>query len=150
MKSKTKSTTAPRKKVFTDAEMGAMQDRIREERIAAGREGGANDESSVLAKIAELSKSDRVLAERLHALVKKAAPSLSSKLWYGMPAYAKNGKVICFFQPALKFKSRYATLGFSDTARLDDGSMWPVAYALPELTKADESRIAVLVKKAAG
>jgi uncharacterized protein YdhG (YjbR/CyaY superfamily) len=151
VKSKSKSSTATRKKVFSDEEMGAMQDRIREERVATGREDGANDESAVLAKIADMSKPDRAMAERIHALVKKAGPSLSPKLWYGMPAYAKNGKLICHFQPAQKFKTRYATLGFSDTAKLDEGSFWPVAYALPEdLTKVDEARIAALVKKAAG
>ena len=149
MKSKAKRTTATGKKVFSNEEMGAMQDRIREERVASGREDGTNDESAVLAKIADMSRPDRAMAERIHALVKKAAPGLSPKLWYGMPAYAKNGKLICHFQPAQKFKTRYATLGFSDTAKLDEGSFWPVAYALPpELTKADEARIASLVKKA--
>ena len=151
MKSKAKRTTATRKKVFSEEEMGAMQDRIREERVASGREDGTNDENAVLAKIADMSRPDRAMAQRIHALVKNAAPSLSPKLWYGMPAYAKNGKLICHFQPAQKFKTRYATLGFSDTAKLDEGSFWPVAYALPDdLTKSDEARIAALVKKAAG
>ena len=151
MKSKTRTSKATSKKVFTDEEMGAMQDRIREERVASGREQGVNDAKAVLAKIAELSKADRAMGERIHAVVTTAAPGLSPKLWYGMPAYAKNGKLICHFQPAQKFKTRYATLGFSDTAKLDEGTFWPVAYALPpELTKADESRIAALVKKAAG
>ena len=109
----------------------------------------ADGESAVLEKLAEMPESDRVIGERLHAIVKASAPSLSPKLWYGMPAYAQDGKIICFFQPAQKFNTRYATLGFSDKANLDDGTMWPVAYALTKLTKADEARIAALVKKAA-
>jgi uncharacterized protein YdhG (YjbR/CyaY superfamily) len=106
-------------------------------------------ESAVLAKIAEMGESDRALGERLHAIITASAPALTPKLWYGMPAYAKDGKVVCFFQCAQKFKTRYATLGFNDTARLDDGAMWPVAYALTELTAADEARIAALVQQAA-
>jgi uncharacterized protein YdhG (YjbR/CyaY superfamily) len=102
----------------------------------------------VLAKIAEMPEPDRAMAERLHAIIKASAPALSPKTWYGMPAYAKDGKVVCFFQAAQKFKSRYATFGFNDTANLDDGAMWPVAFALTELTAADEARIAALVKKA--
>jgi uncharacterized protein YdhG (YjbR/CyaY superfamily) len=102
----------------------------------------------VLAKLAEMSKSDRVMGERLHAVIKASAPALSPKLWYGMPAYAKDGKVVCFFQPAQKFKTRYATFGFNDTANLDDGAMWPTAFALTELTAADEARIGALVKQA--
>jgi uncharacterized protein YdhG (YjbR/CyaY superfamily) len=102
----------------------------------------------VLAKIAEMPKPDRAMAERLHALIKASAPDLSPKTWYGMPAYAKDGKVVCFFQSAAKFKSRYATLGFSDDANLDDGAMWPTSFALKELTAAEEARIAALVKKA--
>jgi uncharacterized protein YdhG (YjbR/CyaY superfamily) len=150
VKSKTKSAASTRKKVFTEEEMGAMQDRIREERAATGRSGDVNDESAALAKISELSRPDRAMAERIHAVVKKAVPALAPKLWYGMPAYYKDGKLLCHFQPAQKFKTRYATLGFSDMAKLDEGSFWPVAYALPpELTKADEARIAALVKKAA-
>jgi uncharacterized protein YdhG (YjbR/CyaY superfamily) len=102
----------------------------------------------VLAKIAEMAESDRVMAERLHAIVKASAPGLSPKTWYGMPAYAKDGKVVCFFQPAQKFKTRYATFGFNDDANLDDGAMWPVAFALTKLTAAEEARISALVKKA--
>src|SRR5205814_1922035 len=108
----------------------------------------ADGESDVLAKIAEMPKPDRAMAERLHAIVKASAPALSPRTWYGMPAYAKDGNVVCFFQSAQKFKSRYATFGFSDKANLDDGNMWPVAFALKELTAADEARIAALVKKA--
>ena len=108
----------------------------------------AEGEQVVLAKIAEMSDSDRAMAERVHAVVMKAAPGLAPRTWYGMPAYAKDGKVVCFFQGAAKFKARYATIGFSDKANLDDGTMWPVAYALTKLTKADEATIAALVKKA--
>ena len=103
----------------------------------------------MLGKIAEMTDSDRAMAERLHAMIKDSAPDLSPKLWYGMPAYAKDGKIVCFFQPAQKFKSRYATLGFNDDANLDDGNMWPTSYALTKLTAADEKRIAALIKKAA-
>ena len=110
----------------------------------------ADGESAVLATIAAMPELDRALGERLHAIIKASAPALSPRLWYGMPAYAKDGKVVCFFQSAQKFKTRYPTLGFSDKANLDDGTMWPVAYALTKLTKADEARIAALVKKAAG
>ena len=113
------------------------------------RAGKADEESAVLAKIAEMPDSDRALGERLHAIIKANAPALSPRLWYGMPAYAKDGKVVCFFQSAQKFKTRYATFGFMHEANLDDGAMWPVAYALTTLTKADEARIAALVKKAA-
>src|SRR2546425_8798067 len=109
----------------------------------------ADGESEVLAKIAEMRESDRAMAKRIHALVKASAPALSPKLWYGMPAYAKDGNNVLFFQPAQKFKTRYATLGFSDKAQLDDGNMWPNAYALTKLTAADEARISALVKKAA-
>jgi len=119
-----------------------------QERKGAARAGTADDESAVLAKIAAMSAPDRTMAERLHAIVKASAPGLSSRLWYGMPAYAKDGKVVCFFQDAQKFKTRYATLGFSDKASLDEGHMWPTAFALKELTAADEARISVLVKKA--
>jgi len=128
---------------FTDEEKGAMQDRVQEMKVAK-----ADEESAVLAKIAELPESDRALAKRLHAVIKASAPALSPKLWYGMPAYAKNGKIVCHFQSAQKFKTRYATLGFSDQAKLDEGAMWPVAYALTKLTAADEARIGALVKKA--
>ena len=148
-----KSTTAAGKtsEGFTDEERGAMKERARELRTAArrGRRADkADEESAVLAKIAEMQESDRVMAERLHAVIKASAPALSSRLWYGMPAYAKDGNVICFFQGAQKFKTRYSTLGFSDKANLDEGAMWPNAYALTELTPADEARISALVKRA--
>ena len=138
-------------KGFSDEERAAMNERARELK-ASTRPGPRADkvdgESEVLAKIAEMAEPDRAMAERLHAIIKTAAPALSPRLWYGMPAYAKDGKIVCFFQPALKFKTRYATLGFSDKANLDDGAMWPNSYALSELTAADEARISVLVKKA--
>ena len=129
---------------FTDEERGAMKERAQELKAAAKADG----ESAVLAKIAEMSEPDRALGERLHAIIKASAPALSPRTWYGMPAYAKGGKVVCFFQSAQKFKTRYATLGFSDTANLDEGAMWPVAFALTELTAADEARIGALVNKA--
>jgi len=132
-----------RYKGFTDEEKSAMQDRVQEMKVAK-----ADEESAVLAKIAELPESDRALAKRLHAVIKASAPTLSPKLWYGMPAYAKDGKIVCHFQSAQKFKTRYATLGFSDQANLDEGAVWPVAYALTRLTAADEARIGALVKKA--
>jgi uncharacterized protein YdhG (YjbR/CyaY superfamily) len=135
-------------KRFTDEERAAMRERARELKAPA-RRGKADGESEVLEKIAEMSKPDRAMAERLHALIKASAPELSPRTWYGMPAYAKDGSVICFFQPARKFKSRYATLGFSDKANLDDGAMWPTSFALTELTDAEEARIADLVKQAA-
>ncbi len=123
-----------------------MKERVRESKAAAqGREEG---ESEVLAKIAEMPDSDRAIAERLHALIKAVAPGLSAKTWYGMPAYAKDGQVVCFFQPAQRFKTRYPTLGFSDKAKLDEGAMWPTSFALRGLTKAEEGRIAALLKKA--
>jgi uncharacterized protein YdhG (YjbR/CyaY superfamily) len=136
---------------FTEDERGAMKERARELKAAGRRGAGAaqEDESAVLAKIAEMSPPNRAMAERIHAIVKASAPSLSPKLWYGMPAYAKNGKNVCFFQTADKFKSRYATLGFNDTANLDDGTMWPTAFALTELTADTEARIGELVKRAA-
>jgi uncharacterized protein YdhG (YjbR/CyaY superfamily) len=136
---------------FTDEERGAMKERAKELRTAArrgSRAAKADAESEVLAKIAEMPEADRVLAERIHAIVKASAPDLSPKLWYGMPAYAKNGKVVCFFQSAQKFKTRYATLGFSDQADLDEGTMWPTAYGLTALTAADEARIGTLIKRA--
>ena len=128
-------------KGFTSAEREAMQDRVREMK-------GGDGEADLLAKIAAMPDADRVLAERLHAIVKSAAPSLSPKTWYGMPAYAKGDKVVCFFQSAHKFKSRYATFGFSAEAKLDDGDMWPVAYALTKLTASEENHIRALLKKA--
>jgi len=124
-----------------------MKERARELKAEARREDG---EKAVLAKIAEMPKPDRVMAERIHAIVKASAPSLSPKTWYGMPAYAKDGKVVCYFQSAHKFKSRYATFGFNDTANLDKGAMWPTSFALKELTAADEKKIGALVKKAVG
>jgi uncharacterized protein YdhG (YjbR/CyaY superfamily) len=138
---------------FTDEERGAMKERAKELKAAKrrGPRGKEQDEeSAVLAKIAEMTESDRAMAERLDAVIKASAPALSPKLWYGMPAYAKDGKIICFFQPAAKFKSRYATLGFNDDANLDEGTMWPTSYALTELNAADEARIGALVKKAVG
>ncbi|MFI7499533.1 iron chaperone [Streptomyces sp. NPDC049687] len=136
---------------FTDEERDAMKERAKELKASARRgtrSSKADGESEVLAKIAEMPEADRALAERLHSLVKAAAPALSPKLWYGMPAYAKAGKVVCFFQSAQKFKTRYATLGFSDQAALDEDTMWPTAYALTRLTPTDEERISTLLKKA--
>jgi uncharacterized protein YdhG (YjbR/CyaY superfamily) len=132
-------------KGFTDEERAAMRERAQELKAAA-RE--ADGESDVLAKIAEMSEPDRAMAERLHAIIKASAPALSPRTWYGMPAYAKDGKVVCFFQSSQKFKTRYATFGFSDKANLDEGAMWPTAFALKELTAAEEARIGALVKKA--
>ena len=145
------TTTGRAPEGFTHEEQAAMKEHGQELKTAARRgprAAKAGGESDVLAKIAEMSEPDRALAERIHALIKASAPALSPRTWYGMPAYAKDGKVVCFFQPALKFKSRYATLGFNDAAALDDGAMWPVAYALTELTTADEARIGALVKRA--
>ena len=146
-----KSTTGKASKGFTDEERAAMRERAQELKAEARRgprAGKADGESEVLAKIAEMPKPDRAMAERLHALIKASAPALSPRTWYGMPAYAKDGKVVCFFQSAQKFKSRYATFGFSDTANLDKGAMWPTSFALKELTAAEEEEIAALVKKA--
>jgi uncharacterized protein YdhG (YjbR/CyaY superfamily) len=141
----------PAKKTFTDEERAAMRERARELKAEARRGGGKADaESELLAKIAEMPQADRAKAERVHAIVKASAPELSPRTWYGMPAYAKDGKVVCFFQSGQKFKTRYATLGFSDKANLDDGAMWPTAFALKELTAAEETMIAALVKKAVG
>ncbi|RCG26896.1 DUF1801 domain-containing protein [Sphaerisporangium album] len=150
----TKSTTAAGKAFdgFTAEERAAMKEHAQELKTAARRSPGnakADGERDVLAKIAEMAEADRVIAERLHEIIKAAAPALSPKLWYGMPAYAKDGKVLCFFQSAQKFKSRYATLGFNDVASLDDGTMWPTAFALTELTADNEARIGTLVKRAA-
>ena len=136
---------------FTGEERAAMKDRAKELKATARRGSRAakeDGEGEVLAKIAEMAESDRALGERLHALIKATAPELSPRLWYGMPAYAKDGKILCFFQPAEKFKSRYATLGFSDQANLDEGALWPVYYALTELTAAVEARIGELINQA--
>jgi uncharacterized protein YdhG (YjbR/CyaY superfamily) len=135
-------------KGFTDEERAAMKERAQELKVETRRGKKKDGEGDVLAKIAEMPAPDRTLAERLHAIVKANAPDLSPKTWYGMPAYARDGKVVCFFQSAEKFKSRYGTFGFSDEANLDDGAMWPTSFALKELTAADEARIAALVKKA--
>lgn len=148
MKGKGKAATAPKRSgVFSEAELEAMKEAKRERRRGAGADG----EAEALAKIAEMSGSDRVLAERIHTIVRENAPALSPKTWYGMPAYAdSDGKVVCFFQPAQKFKYRYATLGFNEAARLDEGNMWPTAFALTRLTPEDEKRIAALVRRATG
>jgi uncharacterized protein YdhG (YjbR/CyaY superfamily) len=132
-------------KGFTDEERAAMRERSQELKAEAQR---ADGERAVLAKIAEMQGPDRAMAERLHAIIKASAPALSPKTWYGMPAYAKGGKVVCYFQSAQKFNSRYATLGFSDEANLDEGAMWPTSFALKELTATEEARIGALVKKA--
>ena len=149
-----KSTAARDRKYegFTEEERGAMKERAQELKAEARRSSRADkaeaDAAAVLEKIAELPEPDRALAERLHAIIKASAPSLSPKLWYGMPAYAKDGKMVCFFQSADKFKSRYATFGFSDEANIDDGTMWPTSFALTKLTAADEAKIGKLIKKA--
>jgi uncharacterized protein YdhG (YjbR/CyaY superfamily) len=148
-KKSAKGTTATNQKSkgFTAEERAAMKERAQELKAEARR---ADGESDVLAKIAEMPASDRAIAKRLHAIVKASAPDLSPKTWYGMPAYAKDGKVVCFFQSAEKFKSRYATFGFSDEANLDEGAMWPTSFALKKLTAAEEATIGALVKKAVG
>ncbi|MGH3117750.1 MAG: iron chaperone [Gaiellales bacterium] len=147
-----KSTTAIKKsKGFTDEERTAMKERAQELKAEARRgprADKADGESAVLAKIAEMQGPDRAMAKRLHAIIKASAPALSPKTWYGMPAYAKDGKVVCYFQSAQKFKSRYATFGFSDEANLDEGAMWPTSFALKELTAAEGAKIGALVKKA--
>jgi uncharacterized protein YdhG (YjbR/CyaY superfamily) len=147
------STTASDEKFqgLTDEERGAMKERTKELKAEArrgSRAAKADGERDVLAKIAEPPEPDRVMAERLHAMITASAPALSPKTWYGMPAYAKDGKVVCYFTPASKFKERYATFGFNDSANLDEGAMWPTSFALTELTAADEARIGALVKKA--
>jgi len=148
-KSSTKKATQNSTKGFTDEEKAAMKERAKElkaeERANKDRAAG---ESDLLAKIAEMPEPERAMARRLHEIITASAPALSPKTWYGMPAYAKDGKVVCFFQSAQKFNTRYATLGFSDTANLDEGALWPTAYALKELTAAEEARISALVKKA--
>jgi uncharacterized protein YdhG (YjbR/CyaY superfamily) len=136
---------SPKKETFTAEERAAMRERAKEAKAARNR---ADGESDLLAKIAEMPKSDRVMGERIHAIVTDNAPDLEPKTWYGMPAYARDGKVVCFFKAASKFKERYATFGFNEAANLDDGAMWPTSYALTELTAADEKKIAALVKKA--
>src|SRR5687767_11204968 len=142
-----RSTKATASKGFTAEERAAMKERAQELKAEARK---ADGESAVLAKIAEMPKSDRDMAKRLHAIVKASAPDLSPKTWYGMPAYAnKDGKVVCYFTPASKFKSRYATFGFNDDAKLDEGAMWPTSFALKELNAAEEAKIGALVKKAA-
>ncbi len=150
---KARNSTGPAKamKIFTDEERDAIREYAKEK---AGRLRGrgakeTDGEAEVLAKIAEMPEADRAMAERVHAIVKASAPTLSPRTWYGMPAYAKDGNVVCFFQSSHKFKARYATLGFSDKARLDEGAMWPVAFALKELTAGHEIKIGALVKKAA-
>jgi uncharacterized protein YdhG (YjbR/CyaY superfamily) len=146
-----KSTTATSKKSegFTDEERAAMKERAQELKVAARADKNkADGESDVLAKIAQMPEPDHAMAKRLHEIIKASAPALSPKTWYGMPAYAKDGHVICFFQSAQKFKTRYASLGFSDAANLDEGAMWPTAFALKELTATEETRISALVQKA--
>src|SRR6059036_159848 len=148
-----KSATATNKKFtgFTDEERAAMKEYLQERKTSAARgprADKADGESAVLAKIAEMREPDRAMAKRLHAIIKASAPALSPRTWYGMPAYGKDGNVVCFFQSAHKFKTRYATFGFSDKANLDEGTVWPVAFALKELTAAAEARIGALVKKA--
>jgi uncharacterized protein YdhG (YjbR/CyaY superfamily) len=144
---------AEKSKGFTDEERSAMKERAQELKAEArrgsrGKKGKGDGEADVLAKIAEMQEPDRAMATRLHALIKDSAPELSPKTWYGMPAYAKDGKVVCFFQSAEKFKSRYATLGFSDEANLDEGAMWPTSFALKELTPTEQKKIAALVTRA--
>jgi uncharacterized protein YdhG (YjbR/CyaY superfamily) len=146
-----RSTTAKASTGFTAEERAAVKEAVQERRAAARRGPAASEadgESDVLAKIAEMVEPDRAMAERLHALIKATTPALSPRTWYGMPAYARDGNVLCFFKPAQKFKSRYATLGFSDKANLDEGFMWPTEFALKKLTAADEARIGALVRRA--
>jgi uncharacterized protein YdhG (YjbR/CyaY superfamily) len=148
---KSAQSTTARSEEWTDEERAAMKERAREVKAATRsgtRAGQADGERDVLAKIAEMRETDRAMGERIHAVIKANAPELAPRLWYGMPAYAKDGKVVCFFQPAQKFKSRYATFGFNDDANLDEGTMWPTSFALTKLTAADEAKIAALVKKA--
>ena len=140
---KSTATISKKSQGFTEEERGAIRDRVQE--MKAGKGEG---ESVVLAKIGEMREPDRTMAKRLHAIIKESVPALTPRLWYGMPAYAKDDKVVCFFQPALKFKTRYSTFGFSDKANLDEGNMWPNAFALKGLTAAEEARIAALVRKA--
>ena len=153
MSPKKSAKSAPTKKStgFSDEERAAIKDHVKEYQREKRRDSGADKsdgESDVLAKIAEMKEPDRATARRLHSIIKAVAPELTSRTWYGMPAYAKDGKVMCFFQSSQKFKTRYSTFGFSDSAALDDGAMWPVAFALKELSAAEEARITALVKKA--
>ena len=134
--------------IFTDEEMAAMKEHAEEQKAARANKDKADGESAVLAKIAEMEEPDRSMAQRIHAIIKASAPVLTPRLWYGMPAYARDGKVVCFFQTSQKFNTRYSTFGFNDSAHLDDGPLWPVAFALKELTPAGEERISALVKKA--
>jgi uncharacterized protein YdhG (YjbR/CyaY superfamily) len=144
-----RTTTRKSSAAFTDEERSAMKDRAQEVKATRGGASPDDDAQGVLDKIAELSGSDREMAEAVHAVIVAAAPELAPRLWYGMPAYAKGGKVVCFFQPAAKFKARYATLGFNDPANLDDGTMWATAYALTTVNAAEKKKIAALVKRAA-
>jgi uncharacterized protein YdhG (YjbR/CyaY superfamily) len=146
---KSRATTAKQAKGFTEDERAAMKERAQELKAEArASKDKAAGENDLLAKVAEMKGAERAMAERLHAIIKANAPDLAPKTWYGMPAYARDGKIVCFFQSAQKFKSRYATLGFSDNANLDDGAMWPTSFALKQLTAAEEARIIALVKKA--
>ncbi|GBD08773.1 hypothetical protein HRbin22_01014 [Candidatus Thermoflexus japonica] len=143
-----KATAGETPEVFTEEERAAMRELARERKAASRRGSRADEERAVLEKIAGMPEPDRAMAMRLHAIIRASAPALAPRLWYGMPAYAWNGKVICFFQPAHKFHTRYARLGFTDAAHLDEGAMWPVAFALKELTAVEEEKIAALVRKA--
>jgi len=143
MSAKSKTVTKKRFEPFTDEEKSAMKARVQELKVSKG-----NNEGELLAKIAEMDASDRAMAKRVHEIIKANAPVLSPRLWYGMPAYDKDGKLVCHFQPAKKFKTRYATLGFSDAAKLDEGNMWPNAYALTKVTPTEETKITALLKRA--
>jgi uncharacterized protein YdhG (YjbR/CyaY superfamily) len=145
---KKSATRAKPSDIWTDEERAAMQEHAKEMKAARGRKGKAAGQADLLAKIAEMPDSDRDMAERIHAAIMASAPDLEPRTWYGMPAWAKDGKVLCFFTPAAKFKERYASFGFNAEANLDDGAMWPTSWALTELTAADEKRIGALVKKA--
>ena len=145
MNAKSNTATKKRYEGFTSEEKAAMKNRVQELKVASR---AADSEAEVLAKISEMQPADRVMAERIHALVKSVAPTLTPRTWYGMPAYAKDGKLVCFFQSGQKFKTRYATFGFSDDAKLDEGNMWPNAYALTKVTAVEEAKIAALLKKA--
>lgn len=148
MASTSKKSASKKYEGFTDEERAAMKERAKELRASARKGSREDGEKDVLAKIAEMPEPDRTMGERVHAIVTANAPDLWPRLWYGMPAYAEDGKVVCFFQDANKFKARYATLGFNDAANLDEGAMWPTSFALRELNAAEEAKIAALVKKA--